>query len=163
MQKSSSTVRSPEVDFYIPAARSVIQGGGHWVHTLISAGAKVLPTGCNPHIARATVVGLRIIYNVWRDTKCHRTEGGSLRDLNNNLTPCVAGQNLIIRTEHVVEIVNRIDDRLNIAYTKVFPVYRESLCSRLVWLTVRDHLRDGIQQPRGFRLVDHEPPAKGLP
>ena len=74
-----------------------------------------------------SIVGLRIIYNVWRDTKCHRTERGNLSDLNNNLTPCMAGQNLVIRTEHVVEIVNRIDDRLDIACTKEFPVYRESV------------------------------------
>ena len=39
----------------------------------------------------------------------------------------MAGQNLVIRTEHVVEIVNRIDDRLDIACTKEFPVYRESV------------------------------------
>ena len=39
----------------------------------------------------------------------------------------MAGQNLVIRTEHVVEIVNRIDDRLDIACTKGFPVYRESV------------------------------------
>ena len=44
---------APGVEFYIAAASSVVQREaeelGHW-HTLISAGAKVLPAGCGPCI-----------------------------------------------------------------------------------------------------------------
>ena len=43
---------------------------------------------------------------------------GGLTDLDNDFTPGVAGQNFVVRAEHVVELVHRIDDRLDLAYTR---------------------------------------------
>lgn len=45
-------------------------------------------------------------------------EKEGLSDLNNDFASCTASQNLIIRAEHVVELMHGIDERLDLAYMK---------------------------------------------
>lgn len=49
-------------------------------------------------------------------TNCRITE--DLSNLYHDFTPGTTGQNLIVRAEHIVELIHRIDYRLNLAYTK---------------------------------------------
>jgi hypothetical protein len=43
-----------------------------------------------------------------------------LNDLDDNFAPGMTGQNLVVRTEHVVKLMHRIDDRLDLAYIKEY-------------------------------------------
>lgn len=47
-----------------------------------------------------------------------RRKKGGLSNLDNDFTPGMTGQNLIVRVEHIVKLMHGIDDMLDLAYTK---------------------------------------------
>lgn len=48
----------------------------------------------------------------------HTVKNGGLRNLNNNLAPCMPGQNLFVSDEYIVELMHRINDGFGLVCMK---------------------------------------------
>ena len=68
------------------------------------------------------VYTLRYLY-----TTSYNGKESLLSDFNNDLTPCVASQNFVVRAEHVVELIHGVDEWLYLAYKRGFELIRGSM------------------------------------